>query len=121
MTRDEALSVVVAEFGFEDAEALKDWEAIPAMYNGEYIGTLTVHGTEVHFTAPPDKRHRMQRDFIREFLRPVFERRGMLTTRVLHDEVEKREPFLKKLGFERTRASMTFQHYMLTELPFQRK
>lgn len=100
---------------------LAAWEAVPATYEGRHVATAILKGTEIHFAfvdgwRPPS----CQRRRIREFLAPLLDRRGFLTTRILHSKPEQKT-FVKRVGFKPTWQDGTFEYYLLSRLPFERK
>lgn len=108
--------------GVKDVTAFAIWEGVPIVKDGRLIGMGAVDGTEVHIALAPTERGagRLSRRLCREWLAPLFERRGFLTTRAHEPSVEQ-ERFLERLGFERTRIDGPTHHYMLSALPFEKK
>ena len=110
------LSVV----GEVDASVFDEWEVVPGFIDGQHAATAIVRGTEIHFALVPEFRHSaVLRQRTREFLRPLFERHGFLTTRVLLTGTAQRR-FVQRMGFKPTWNDGFFQYYMLSELPFAR-
>jgi hypothetical protein len=101
-------------------DLLRGWSICPLYRNKELAGIAIVSGTEIHFACAPEQRHVLiQRTRAREFLRPLMERRGFLTTRVYHgDGADKRKRFIERLGFVHTHSETCWDHYMLSDLPF---
>lgn len=95
--------------------ALAEWEVLEFVQDGEVRGVAIVKGTEFHCQTFPGFRPR--RAEMREFLRPLLERHGCLTTRVAHGDLANQR-FNKAFGFERTWSDGRFHFYILTELPF---
>ena len=97
------------------------WAEVLHMKGGKPVARLLCCGAEVHFEIAPEHRGRViYRNVTREFLRPVFEKHGMLTTKTeIGDEVNAR--FLKRLGFKPTWSDDRYDYYMLTALPFEKK
>lgn len=77
-----------------------------------------VQGTEIHveFTRPGA----VLRNRVREFLAPLLDRHGFLTTRVPIGWSKHRR-FVERLGFRLTWNDNEYEYFMLTELPFSRK
>lgn len=97
---------------------LHDWEVVPCLRNGEIGALAVIKGTEIHFACAPGQRHQLiQRSRTREFLAPLFERWGFLTTRSVASDFGARD-FLARLGFAHTFYDGQFNHYMLSALPF---
>lgn len=90
------------------------WQEVP-LAGGGMTGMLS--GYELHVVM-----HRtgvITRRTLREYLQPLLDRLGMLTTRVpVEDEVSRR--FVERLGFEFTAEHDGMRHYMLHKVPFQR-
>ena len=60
------------------------------------------------------------RGLIREFVKPLIETRGYLTTRVLHEK-SFQTAFIERIGFRRTWSDDQFSYFYLGSLPFERK
>lgn len=100
---------------------LDDWEVLPMRIAGEHVATAVVKGTEIHFTLVPGWRPRScQRGAIREFLSPLFERHGFLTTRVRHERLAQKT-FVQRVGFHPTWRDDQHEYYLLGRMPFERK
>ncbi len=87
-------------------------------YHGDDMACIAImHGSEIHFVAAPKWRRRLiLRQRTREFLAPLFDRYGFLTTRA--DPEDGHRAFLERLGFHFTRNDGTTDHFMMHELPF---
>lgn len=93
------------------------WEFKPYVQGGQVRAIAALSGFEIHFAIAPEFRHRViARHRTREFLAPLLEDKGFLTTRTEPDEG--RHKFLTRLGFERTWNDGALDHYMLTAAPF---
>lgn len=101
-------------------EYLSDWDAVPVDIDGEHVATAIVKGTEIHFALVSDWRPEGTRGRIRDFLAPLMERRGFLTTRVRLDRPHEQR-FVQRLGFAPTWNDENFRYFMLSGLPFERK
>ena len=101
----------------EAARALPDWEVFEHHQGGELAGFAMLKGTEFHCCLFPG--FRLRRAEMRAFLRPLFERHGFLTTRVVHDDLANQR-FNKAFGFERTWSDDRFHYFLMAELPFGR-
>ena len=119
MRREELLRPITSVA--EEAKAFESWEAVPGFIDGVHVCTALLKGTEIHFAIVADHRLRtVLRTRTREFLEPMFERYGFLTTRVAHGrKLEQR--FVQRMGFEPTWSDAKFEYYLLAELPFSRK
>ena len=99
------------------AGSLDGWAMHPYQIDGITRAVAAMEGTEIHFAIDPDWRRRLiRRGNTRDFLAPLLEHRGYLTTRAVvggehHD-------FLTRLGFKLTRTDGAVDYYMLAGLPF---
>jgi hypothetical protein len=97
--------------------SLDGWEAHGHYRGDELAAIAVVQGVEIHFAIAPEHRHRViARHRTREFLAPLLDRRGYLTTRTVRESPS--HPFLLRLGFAWTWRCENFDHYMLGALPF---
>lgn len=93
------------------------WTMHPYTVDGEIRAIAAMSGSEIHFAIAPQWRHRtIARHRTRDFLAPLFDVHGFLTTRSEPDE--KHHRFLTRLGFDRTRDDGKYSHYFMHELPF---
>lgn len=119
MTREELLRPVLDAAGGVSAFAFEGWEVVPGYIDGQHAATAVVKGTEIHLAIVPQfRRKAVLRGRAQEFLRPMFERRGFLTTRVLRGSDENKR-FVERVGFRPTWQDGTFQYYLLGELPWR--
>jgi hypothetical protein len=97
------------------------WSEVLHVRAGQAVARLMHAGAEVHFEVHPEHRHRViYRGVTREFLRPLFEQHGFLTTKVpLLDDTSRR--FVQRIGFELTWSDEDYDYFMLTALPFGKK
>lgn len=99
-------------------EALDAWEFHAYERGGETQAVAAVQGTEIHFAIAPHWRRRLIcRQRTREFLAPLFERFGYLTTRSIPSQ--ENNVFLSRLGFIETWNDGKYSHWMMCELPFE--
>lgn len=91
------------------------WERIEHRQDGRLAGIALVRGTEFHCHLLPG--FKLRRAEMREFLRPLFERHGFLTTRVAHEDLANQR-FNRAFGFERTWSDDRFHYFVMSELPF---
>lgn len=98
------------------AGSMPDWEFIP-LYRGDSLAAVAaMWGTEIHFAVAPGWKHKtIHRGRTRDFLSPLFNRRGYLTTRMT---VGDDDSFIRRLGFNKTWDNDQMSHYMMTKLPF---
>ena len=97
------------------------WQMVPWEVNGRTIGVAATSGTEIHFAVDPQWRTRaMTRERVRQFLAPLIEKRGYLTTRAI-DPTQPQRDFLRKLGFDMTHEHDSIEHFMLSGLPFAKE
>ena len=96
--------------------SLDGWEFHPYQSDSIIKAIAAVQGTEIHFAIAPGWLNRViRRSNTREFLAPLIDRRGYLTTRAVAGE---HGEFLARLGFVLTRTDGAVDYYMLTDLPF---
>ena len=102
-------------------QILHDWDVLPGYIDGQLVASMIHSGTEVHFAIAKEARGKViNRTRMREFLRPLFEEKGFLTTRLLHRH-KGPQRFIERIGFKKTWSDENFNYFMLTELPFERK
>ena len=100
-----------------ERSAANGWEVIPVVRRSEHIGTAALRGTEIHFEVR--RPGAILRHAAREFLEPLIERYGFLTTRCkIGDERSRR--FIERMGFQHTWNDECWYFFMLTDLPFGR-
>lgn len=99
----------------EMAKAQPGWEIFEHYQGGELAAFAMLKGTEFHCHLTPG--FKLRRAEIREFLRPLYERHGHLTTRVAHDDLANQR-FNKVFGFQRTWSDDRFHYFLMAELPF---
>jgi hypothetical protein len=105
----------------ETIQGLSAWVMHPYYIDGQLCAVAAMTGSEIHFAAHPDWRGRLiTRRRAREFLAPMLEDHGFLTTRVAPPNCQ-HHAFLTRLGFERTWGNGITDHYMLSELPFSQR
>ena len=98
-----------------------DWDVLPFEFEGQHVWTMVAKGTEVHFALTPGwKPKASMRGAVRAFIKPVFDRHGFLTTRVMHGRLAQKE-FVKRIGFKPTWKDGDVEYYLLGSLPFERK
>lgn len=102
----------------EVLESLRsEWTIHPLKINSIEVAAACMSGSEIHFAIAPEWRHRVIAKLrTQEFLRPLFEIHGFLTTRAIPNA--KHDRFLTRMGFMRTWNDGIHDHYMMTELPF---
>lgn len=106
---------------YDLANALHDWEAVPGYIDGVQVAAIIKKGTEVHFAISHEHRGKtINRRRAREFLAPLLEEMGYLTTKLLH-KYKGQQRFIERIGFKKTWSDDRFNYFMLTELPFERK
>ena len=121
MTREDLLQPLLASVGAVDASLFDEWEVVPGYIDGQHAATAIVKGTEIHFALVPQFRHSaVLRQRTQDFIRPIFERMGFLTTRVQLASRAQRL-FVERVGFKPTWSDHFFQYYLLGELPFSRR
>ena len=99
----------------------RDWEAHDYVVGDEVVGTAMTKGTEIHFALDENKRLKaMRRAPMREAIKPILDRFGFLTTRILIGHVDQAR-FVTRVGFEKTWSDGRFDYYLLANLPYERK
>ena len=93
------------------------WEVKEHRTGGALDGIAIMKGTEFHCQLADG--FKLNRDEMREFLRPLFERNGYLTTRVQHEDMANQR-FNRAFGFKKTWSDERFHYYVLYKLPFER-
>lgn len=103
------------------ASLFSDWESHDYMVDGQVAGTAMTKGTEIHFALDPRLyKKAMRRDAMRNAIKPLFDRMGFLTTRILLGHTDQAR-FVKRVGFEKTWSDGRFDYYLLANLPYERK
>lgn len=106
--------------GLPPSSGLDAWTFTPYERNGQVLAIAAMDGPEIHFAIAPAARHTViARHRTAEFLAPLFERHGYLTTRT--EPGAPQADFLKRLGFRFTWNSGEFDHYMLSALPWAKE
>lgn len=99
----------------EAARTLPGWELVEHRQNSVLAGFAVMKGTEFHCHLYPG--FRLRRAEMREFLRPLFERFGFLTTRVAHGDAANQR-FNKVFGFKLTWSCDQYHYFLMADLPF---
>jgi hypothetical protein len=100
-------------------DSIAMWDIVPYTRNGEVQAFAIIDGTEIHFSVLPAFRGKLiQRHRISEFLQPIFEHHGFLTTRTA---VGQDASFIERLGFTKTWSDGEIDYHILTALPFLKK
>lgn len=119
MTPQEHVTSRLISAGATPDEALQYlavWEVVPYEDGGELLGVGLINGTEFHCLTLPG--FKVDRPKLREYLRPLIEREGMLTTRLAHADTANRR-FNRLFGFKHSWSDDQFHYYVMDELPFQ--
>lgn len=96
-------------------DALRHWDKIEGP---GYV--LIKQGTEVHVFLSPEWRGKLiRRKNVREFIAPLLAEHEFLTTRLPCGSHNK--SFVERVGFKHTWTDGTFDYFMLTSLPFERR
>lgn len=110
------LRAVFPELSDQQVNAVaSNWDVIPFSQGGVLGGVALMRGTEFHCIVLPH--FKLRRKEMREFLRPLFDRHGMLTTKLKHGDTAN-ERFNRTFGFKRTWSDNRYHYFMMTELPF---
>lgn len=106
---------------YDALQMLHDWNVMPGYVDGKLVASIIYAGTEVHFAIAKHARGKtINRRRTREFLKPLFDKKSFLTTRLLHDREGQRR-FIERIGFKKTWSDEKYNYFMLTDLPFERK
>lgn len=102
------------------AELPQQWDIHAIEEDGELLAAVMRNGTEVHLAvAPEHQRRKFSRRRAQQFVAPLLDEYGFLTTRVLHDRTQEKL-FVQRLGFKPTWSDHQFKYYLLGRLPFAR-
>lgn len=93
------------------------WTLSQAFRAGRHVANVFSKGSEIHLEIL-DARRAMTRKNTLEFLKPIFDEYGYVTTRVPLDETEHR--LRDVLGFKYMWSDNEYSYWCLTELPFQK-
>lgn len=100
------------------ADNILGWDVHPLEIDGKLVAIGMTNGTEIHFAATPALRGLVvTRKRLADYLGPLLERRGFLTTRVADGSDA---DFIERLGFEPTWSEPGTRYYMLCDVPFKR-
>lgn len=91
------------------------WQVHEHLQDGRLVGFAITKGTEFHCHL--EDGFKLRRKEMREFLVPLFDKYGYLTTRVLLND-ESNQRFNKVFGFEHTWSDDRFHYFLMSELPF---
>lgn len=94
------------------------WDVRYAKRAGVVVGLVMTKGCEVHIHSMRP-REALSRKNIRDFLGPLLERHGYVTTRVPRNVIDHR--LREHLGFVQTWADDRFTYWALTELPYSKR
>ena len=97
--------------------ALKNWTVAVVKRDHKEIGIVITSGTEIHFVLLGGPA--MTRKNTLEFLKPIYDEFGFVTTRTPIAETDDR--LRDVLGFKYQWHDESFKYWSLTELPWQKK
>lgn len=128
MIREELLAPIVSAIrrgtalpAQEILRYLADWEVVPGEFNGEHAWVAVLKGTEIHFALAPGWRPQPgARGAVSRFIGALLDRRGFLTTRILHSQT-RQQKFVERVGFKPTWHDEQMKYYLLGRPPFERK
>jgi hypothetical protein len=102
-------------------EYLKDWDAIAIQDEDQHVGTLIAKGCEIHIALVEGYQPKSsKRRIIKQFLQPLFDEHGYVTTRIRHSSLKEKR-FVERVGFTPSWKDADFQYYFLGVMPFERK
>lgn len=97
---------------------LPGWTITEAQRNGRAAGFVLTNGSEIHI-APMDRGESLSRRNIHQFIAPLLQEFGYVTTRVPLLETD--HSLFLRVGFKQTWADLNFTYWALTELPYPRR
>jgi hypothetical protein len=100
-----------------DPSALDGWTITTAQRAGEDVGFVITKGPEIHILPTAEKKAMSRRNIL-EFVKPLLEQYGYVTTRVPIAETNHR--LRVALGFEYTWSDAMFSYWALTKIPYER-
>lgn len=100
-----------------DPRSLDGWTVAQAFRAGEPVGYVITKGPEIHMLAMSDKKAMSRRNIL-EFLQPLLDTHGYVTTRVPLSETDHRLRI--KLGFQRTWQDANYSYWALTSIPYEK-
>lgn len=115
------LARYLASVGLPGSEPLlrKDgWDVQIAQRDGKDVAIVIVKGTEIHFCSLDEKRAMTRKNTL-QFLRPIYDEWGFVTTRTPITETEDRLRLV--LGFRRQWQCDRFIYWTLFQLPWIKK
>ena len=110
------VSLILSQLGLPK-ESLDGWECHVAQRNGQDVAMVIVRGCEVHMASLTDK-GAISRKNVLQFLTPILDKHGMVTTRTPLSVTDDR--LRDKLGFIKTWSDDRWNYFALTELPYQK-
>lgn len=123
MMRDEAVYMlwrsVKERLGISHSvleSALKDWEVVPLLVDGEVVGAFVIKNAEVHL-GYGDLPKGSIRHHIKTVFEPTLKRFGHLKTSVLEQNTKGIE-FCKRMGFEEVGRSNGLVHMQCERLNY---
>ena len=112
---------LINECGMNPAEVavhLKGWEIRPIMDDDIIVGEIMLHGSEIHVAFSKTFRSRglfKKRNKVAAFFGRLLDEKKFLTTKSLKGDST--EPFIKRLGFVKTKSDARFNYWWLDRLP----
>jgi hypothetical protein len=100
-----------------DPDALDGWAVHTAQRDGQDVGFVVQKGPELHMLSLSERKAMSRRNIV-EFINPVLDEFGYVTTRVPTSETNHRLRVC--LGFEQTWQDHQFTYWALTKIPFER-
>lgn len=97
-------------------QVAEQWQVLPCERRGRLQGVAVVRGTEFHCQLFEGAR--MGRTQMREFLAPLLQPHGHLTTRVEHADVANQQ-FNRAFGFQHTWSDERYHYFILDQETFE--
>jgi hypothetical protein len=95
----------------------KDWKRQVATRDGKDVAVVLTKGTEIHFVSLDEKRAMTRKNTL-EFLKPIHDEFGYVTTRVPIAETNHR--LREILGFQYQWSDENFSYWILHDLPWSK-
>ena len=100
-----------------NTDSLDGWKIQPAFRDDEHVGFVVTNGPEIHILPTVEKKAISRRN-IAEFIKPLLDEFGFVTTRVPLSETNHRLRVC--LGFQRTWSDANYSYWALTKIPYER-
>lgn len=97
------------------------WDAKVLHRNGEDVAVLIYLGTEAHLNVRPGMEGKvLSKKALKELFAPIMDKWGFMTTKLPIGSKEEQR-FIERIGFTKTWGDESFDYFMLTTQPFERR